>query len=148
VYGSRMKRVSISRGDFEALRAGDLIVWRGKYLRTVAKGPGDADERPRHLCVEFPIRRRTWRKRIETLYNYNDVKDKIAVAHKRTAGLMLPSEWKVLEGAGFDVRLELQRELADQTASAERMGHPLCKAHPRLSKLIGRLKPDRSGSKG
>lgn len=139
--------VTISREEFCALRAGDLIVWRGKYLRTIAKGPADADQLPRHLTVGFPIRHRSWRDRIDTTYNYNDVKDKIAVAGRHIAGLMLPSEWKVLEGSGFDVRRELQRELKDKTEEAQRMGRPLCKAYPRLAKLIERADSERSESK-
>ena len=131
-----MAHPTISLDDFWALRSGDLVVWRGKYLRTVAKGPADATEPIHHAAVEFPIRRRSWTKRIDTTYNYSDVKDKIALAGKRTRGLMLPSEWRTLQAAGFDVRKELARELEDKTATANRMGRPLCKAYGRLVNLI------------
>ena len=134
-----MGRATISREEFNALRAGDVVVWRGKYLRTVAKGPADA-EGFRYNAVEFPIRRRSWTQRIETTYNYGDLKDRIAVVPQRVRGLMLASEWKVLEAAGFNVRKELQRELERQTAEAERMGRPPCKAYPRLARLIRGVK--------
>ena len=126
---------TISRDEFLRLRSGDLVVWRGKYLRTVSKGPADTPD-AHHASIEFPIRRRTWRERIDTTYVYNDIKDKIRVAHKRGRGLMLPSEWKTLEVVGFNVRKELNRELDDASALAERMGRPLCGAYGRLSALI------------
>ncbi len=110
-------------------------MWRGKYLRTVSKGPADTPG-VRHPGIEFPIRHRSWTARIDTTYIYNDIKDKITVAHKRGRGLMLPSEWKTLEVAGFDVRKELNRELDDATALAERRGRALCGAYGRLSTLI------------
>lgn len=131
-----MGRTTISIEDFWTLRSGDLVVWRGKYLRTVAKGPADATEPLHHPAVEFPIRRRSWTQRIATTYNYSDVKDKIALAGKRTRGLMLPSEWRTLETVGFNVREELTRELDEKTEAAERTHGPLCKAYGRLVKLI------------
>lgn len=134
MYRAFMDHATISRAEFCSLRSGDLVVWRGKYFRTVTKGPADGPQH--HPTVEFPIRRRSWRKRIDTTYCYNDLKCVIAPANRRTRGLMLPSEWKTLEVAGFDVRKELKRELDDKTACAQRMGKPLCKAYPRLEKLI------------
>src|SRR3569832_243658 len=131
--------VTISLEHFRTLRAGDLIVWRGKYLRTVTKGPADSGDTRKVPSIEFPIRRRSWRARIDTMYNYNDVKDKIALVGKRIGSLMLPSEWKALEGAGFNVRCELRRELTDKTETAERMGRPLCSAYPLLVRLIDGL---------
>lgn len=130
-----MVRATISRDEFRALKSGDLIVWRGKYLRTVAKGPAN-NPKDRHLRVEFPIRQRSWTNRVKTVYLYNDVKDKIRVAHRRGQGLMLPSEWKTLESSGFDVRKELTRELDAATDLAERMGRSPCAAYGRLSMLI------------
>ncbi len=127
---------TISREQFLALKAGDVIVWRGKYLRTIEKGPGDYYAGSGYASIQLPIRLMSWTKRIYTVVGYNDVRTKIALAPKRTGLLMQPSEWKTLEGAGFDVRKELKRELREAEELAERMGRPLCGAYPRLSKLI------------
>ena len=130
-----MGPITISLEDFRSLKSGDQIVWRGKYLRTVSKGPVDMSDARRHPAVRFPIRHRSWTKRIDTIYNYNDVKDKITLARGRTRGLMLKSEWKTLEVAGFDVRKELARELQEAEERFARGRRP-CKAYRRLAKLI------------
>jgi hypothetical protein len=133
-----MAHVTISLKQFCSLRSGDLVIWHGRYLRTVVKGPSDNPNPEDHPTVIFPIRRRSWRQRIDTVYNYNDMKCAIRVADKRTNGLMLPSEWKTLEVSGFDVRRELKRELKDAEGIAERMGQNLCKAYPKIRDLIKR----------
>ena len=89
--------------------------------------------------VEFPIRTVSWRRRIDTTYNYNDVKDKIRVADKRVRALMLKCEWLLLQELGFDVREELRFELREHEAMAKRAGRELCAAYPRLKKLIHKL---------
>ena len=128
--------ITISREEFNNLRAGDLVVWKDKYLRTVIKGGGDRKYEQHHIGVEFAIRTRSWTNRICTTYIYNDLKRIIRLVGKRGKGLMLPSEWLVLEGLGFNVRKELQAELERGVGEAERMGKPLCKSYPRLHKLI------------
>jgi hypothetical protein len=133
-----LSRRTISFRDFLSLRSGDLVVWRGKYLRTITKGPADEPGRPllpSHGAVHFAIRHRSWTGRIYTVYSYNDLRDKIAPAGKRTRGLILPSEYETLETAGFNVRRELRRELKWAEDYAKRGGR-LCAAYPRLAKLI------------
>jgi hypothetical protein len=128
-----LTRRTISFRDFLALRSGDLVVWRGKYLRTVAKGPADCGGLN---IIQFAIRHRSWTSRIITTYLYTDVSRLIRASGKRGHGLMLPSEYATLEAAGFNVRRELRRELDQRTGEAKRMGRPLCRAYPRLAKLI------------
>lgn len=135
--------ITISREEFNNLRAGDLVVWKDKYLRTVTKGGGDdAYPQQRHIGVEFAIRTRSWTNRISTTYIYNDLKRIIRVAGKRNSGIMLPSEWLTLKTLGFDVRKELESELERGVGEAQRMGKPLCKSYPRLHKLITGKEPD------
>lgn len=133
---TKKQAITISREEFNALKAGDLVVWKGKYLRTVAKGGGDTPYQRLHIGVEFAIRRRSWTNRIITVYNYTDMKHVIRVVGKKNGKLMMPSEWLALEALGFDVRAALKAELEKSVGEAQRMGRPLCASYPRLHKLI------------
>ncbi len=144
----------ITLTQFLSLRSGDLVVWREKYLRTVVKGPADERGQPKRdgsgrvvsgcVCVEFAIRRRSWRGRPNTIYNFNDVRKWLRFTGKRGDGLMLESEWLTLQSSGFgleDIRAELREEEGRHARMSRlrRIGIPtpdLCRAYPRLKRLI------------
>ena len=133
-----MNRRTISREAFRALRSGDLVVWRGKYLRTVLTGPADKAEQWTHdgrMTLEFPIRQRSWTGRPYTTYCYSDLCRRIKVADKRIRTLLLPSEVEALKAGGFELRPALLAELEYREREAERLGRPLCGAFERIKRL-------------
>lgn len=136
-----MSHDTISYEDFCSLRAGDLIVWRKKYLRSIISGPADKPARCRNpsvATVELPIRHRSWTGRMYTIYCFHALRDKIAVADKRIRTLLLPSEAEVLAGAGFNLRPDLLKELNERAAYYARSGKSPCAAFARIQKLASR----------
>lgn len=127
-----MSRVTISFEKFCALKAGDLIIWRGYRLRTIQEGPFDKlkgllPKAKGHAHVVFSISRRSWTNRISTVYNYHDLKRLIRPANKRVRGLALKSEIQLLKNAGFDIRGGMERDIKD-------FGEPNCAALNRIER--------------
>jgi hypothetical protein len=132
----------VTKAAFAALRAGDVVVFNDKRLRTVQEGPADKQRNCRcktplcgHMYVTFSILRRSWTRRVKTVYTWNDIKQKLKPAGKRTGLLMLKSEFLALQAAGFDVRKGIKREVDDARGYAERSGRPLCRAFARIERM-------------
>ncbi len=124
--------------EFNALRPGDLLVWRGSYLRTVIVGPKPyATSRGGGSLgsVTLAIRHRSWTNRVQTTYGYHDLKWIAFPLGRKTRGPALKHEIGKLKELGFDVRSELRRELSEKKSRATRMGRPLCDGFGRLERL-------------
>lgn len=123
----------ITKEEFNQLKGGDIIIWKGIYMRTILCGPLDKPDQGK--AVEFSIRRRSWTNRAKTVYFWNDIKHWITIPHKKAKGLIMKSEVEVLKSIGFDPRKELASEIKREEAYAKRRGLPLCGAFSRIKKL-------------
>lgn len=151
---------TISFDDFIALRSGDLVVWRGKYLRSVTYGPADArygrhpnrDTARGLVHVAFPRRKTGFSKCLDgstmqfrdltVSYNYSDMRRVIKVASRRIRKLALASEIAGLRALGIEVERQMRKELREQVATNKRLGFPPCKAWPRILKLAKQPLPE------
>lgn len=129
----------ITKSQFASLRGGDLILWNGKYLRTILSGPADKGHNGKSeskcLSIDLPIRHRSWTNRAVTVYNWNDLKHKIHKVSKRVRGLLLKSEVEVLKAARFDVRKELNRQIHEEEELCKRRRRLPCAALERIKRL-------------
>lgn len=107
---------------------GTLVLWRGKYLRTViSSSPG---------YVTLPIRHRSWTNRAKTVYMVGElIRLGCKFLDKKTRLPILKSELEVLKASQFNVKKELKRELKECKELAQRMGRPVCGGWERLNKL-------------
>jgi hypothetical protein len=96
----------MSKLEFSSLNPGDLLCWRGLYLRTVISNSHPPDGRTG--SVTLTIRRRSWTNRASTAYGYHDIKHNAFPIGKRTKKLCLPSEAHRLAYIGFDLRKEFR----------------------------------------
>lgn len=119
----------LTKKQYLALKEGDTVLWRNKFLRTVVSAP-------KHPSggIRFTIRRHSWTGRASTTYFYNDIKDKIK-PHGKTKLAILKSEVEVLTYLGWNVRQELKKELEEHKALCQRTGRKLCRGFLRLKKL-------------
>lgn len=87
----------ITREQFAALREGDCVRWYlndGTYrLRTVLPWP-----RPFFRSHSFPIRQRSWTRRIHTTVVWSDIAHRVEFVGERTEMLMTHEElWNLCE---------------------------------------------------
>lgn len=129
----------MTRAQFMKLKAGDVVVYNDKRLRTVQDGPGDAPGKA--AFVTFAICRRSWTNRSFTVAHFHDVAALLKGPVRRTGLLALKSEIAALVGNGFDVRAELKRELDEAARVATECGKPLCRAFARLSRIAAGATP-------
>jgi hypothetical protein len=131
--GTRMKDIMTLK-EFYSLKPGDLLVWRGKYLRTVLSVgyPGSKCH-----SVTLSIRHRSWTNRATTVYGYHDLKWLAFPAGKKIRNLLLNSELLVLRTLKFNVRKELKREVSEAIDLKKRMRQALCDNTPKLARLAG-----------
>jgi hypothetical protein len=120
--------------EYKNLKAGDLLVWRGAYLRTVIEPPEGRSGNPLGN-ITLSIRRRSWTNRATTIYGYHDLKWVAFPAGKKIRSLMLGSELEVLKSLNFDVRKEIKREFTEEIDRKKRMGKEICKNAMRIARL-------------
>ena len=61
----------MNKEDFNQIKSGDLLLIRGRYLRTVQSGPGD--QSPPGKFVAFSKLKRSWTNKPLTFYGYHDL---------------------------------------------------------------------------
>lgn len=129
---------TVTPDEFMKLRSGDIVLWKGRRLRTVLAGPADG----RHGSIELPILRRSWCDRPTTVMDKSMCSD-LEFTGKRRGGLASKAECLALARSGFS-RESFLAELADQQAIQKRMerhrkaqGRPLDPIPKRVPRILG-----------
>jgi len=96
----------LTKEQFDSLKVGDVLRWYrpdGTYiLRTII----DRGEKG----ISFPIRRKSWTRRIHTTYCFYDAARRCELHQTALPTLMTDGELLTLCERGFDIPKQLQRE--------------------------------------
>lgn len=96
----------ITRQEWALLKPGDVLRWEypdGTYILRTVMDKG-------YRCVVFPIRNRSWTRRIHTAYSFSDIAHRCSIHHEPEERLMTSSELLRLCDIGFNIPSELHRE--------------------------------------
>lgn len=112
----------MTRLEWQALRPGDQVRFyypdRTYVVRTLLPSKLYFDPNRIHRSHYFPIRHKSWTKRIYTVIGENDVfyptRASWVEFHGRTKKLMSDEEVLRLVDCGFSIRKRLDRELVEQ----------------------------------
>lgn len=115
--------MTVTKEQFAALQVGQVVLVNDKprVVRAVFYEETSWGSR---ASVTFAIKRRSWTQRILTVQGYHDLKHKMKILPRWEGDTDNVSriENDVLDTIGFDVRDQLERELREAKAMAERCG--------------------------
>ena len=111
---------TITREEWDSLKPGDVLLWRGSKLRTVIEGPRFSgsgiylSKLARGLYGAM------------TCYGFNDIKHLVIKTGSRRRTVVSKAEKAAVEALGWNFKREFVRLLKDHRDRKIRMGRELC----------------------
>lgn len=123
--------ITITREEFMSLKNGDIVLVKGRYIRTILEGPADRDGGK--ACVVSKIRRSQYHNGV-TIYFYTEAKrvwKKLPMKNSKTLNKL---EYQRLVEMGFDPCKEMRKQLFRTRHSDRRMGRKMFR--PKIKEIV------------